>query len=383
MSNYNFVKSDKGASVIKGILIIIIIGLLCYLGYKGYHILNDLGIIGDDDYNPIDIGTSANVNNQVEKNVSNKEQNVEAIKPLLDSDYGLPEVSSSVRHYYYEQLDDNAKIIYKGLENNINNMKSGNYKIEFGRQFNDLLKTDGGEEKLNMSFQSAWNAFSYDYVDVFYIDVTKLIMVTQTLSLGSLSSHKVELSSGSNPNYYGEGIVSYDDLKSRVKLVSDTRNKIIEQLQGYSQYEQIMYLHDWMINNFEYAATETQADVHNIYGAFTNKKIVCEGYARTFKYILDGLGIDCVLISGSATNSNEETESHAWDYVKLDGKWYAIDVTWDDPIIANKGSLSDEIKRKYFLKGSNDFFYNHKENGYISENSMEFKFPTIERESYK
>ncbi len=64
------------------------------------------------------------------------------------------------------------------------------------------------------------------------------------------------------------------------------------------------------------------------------------------------------------------------------GKWYAIDVTWDDPIITGGGKLTDEIRYRYFLKGSDEFLKNHKEDGYLSKNSMKFTFPTIEKENY-
>ena len=35
---------------------------------------------------------------------------------------------------------------------------------------------------------------------------------------------------------------------------------------------------------------------------------------------MDELKIPCVLVSGTGTNSNGQTESHAWNYVQLDGK---------------------------------------------------------------
>ena len=79
---------------------------------------------------------------------------------------------------------------------------------------------------------------------------------------------------------------------------------------------------------------------------------------------------------------NGETESHAWNYVQLDGKWYAIDVTWDDPIIIGNGYVSESTKYKHFLKGSNTFFASHKEEGNITDNSIEFNFPELSREDY-
>ena len=261
-------------------------------------------------------------------------------------------------------------------------MKSGDYKISFGTKFNNLLNSSNGEKKLNVAFQSAWNAFTYDYVDIFYIDVTKLILTTQTTTIGNYSTHKVYLSNGDNNTYLSDEIGSYEDLQNKVSYISDMRNKIVNKLDGYSEYDQIRYLHNWIVDNFEYDTTYKRDNIHNVYGAFKNRKVVCEGYARALKYILDGLGIESVLISGTATNSNGDTESHAWNYVKLNEKWYAIDVTWDDPVITGGGSLSDEHRYKYFLKGSNEFLQNHEEDGYVSENSIKFKFPKLEKGNY-
>ena len=261
-------------------------------------------------------------------------------------------------------------------------MRSGTYKIDFGTQFNSLLKQSDGEAKLNVAFQSAWNAFTYDYPEIFYIDITKLILTTKTTSIGIFSTHRVELANGENSTYYAEGILSKSDLIYKEEYAKKIRDKIVNNLKGYSNYEQIKYVHNWLIDNLEYDTTYKQTDIHNVYGALVNRKVVCEGYARAFKYILDGLNIENILVSGTATNSNNSTESHAWNYVKLDGKWYAIDVTWDDPIIKGGGRLTDKLRYQNFLKGKDEFLSNHIEDGYLSENSIKFVFPELNSKNY-
>ena len=114
----------------------------------------------------------------------------------------------------------------------------------------------------------------------------------------------------------------------------------------------------------------------------TEGKAVCEGYARAFKYIMDGLGIPCVLVSGTATNSSGLTESHAWNYVYLNYQWYAIDVTWDDPIIIGDGYIPDDTMYQYFLKGRNTFLTTHVEDGFLTDNSLEFDFPELSASDY-
>lgn len=53
----------------------------------------------------------------------------------------------------------------------------------------------------------------------------------------------------------------------------------------------------------------------------------CSGISKAVKYLLDSLGIECWVVSGEATNT-VETGRHAWNIVKIDGKYYHLDVTF-------------------------------------------------------
>ena len=76
--------------------------------------------------------------------------------------------------------------------------------------------------------------------------------------------------------------------------------------------------------------------------------------------------------------SNDE---HIWNLVYLDEKWYHLDLTWDDPIITGGGRVTDTIKYAYFLKGSDEFFKDHFEDGNIVDGAS-FKYPTISKVNY-
>lgn len=282
--------------------------------------------------------------------------------------------------YYYNQLDKYGKIIYNGFEDNIENMKTGTYIIDFGKQFNDLLNSDGGDTKLNIAFQSAWNAFTYDNMEVFYIDIEKLILTTKTTSFVGLKTHKVSLSNGNNYSYLKSEFSNGEEIEKKLKQINQIVSEMKKNLNGYSTYEKIKQVHNWLIDNVEYDSNAEEP--YSISGALTEGKAVCEGYARSFKYIMDKLQIPCVLVSGTGTNSKGETESHAWNYVQLYGKWYAVDVTWDDPVIVGNGYITESIRYKNFLKGRNSFFSNHVEDGYLSANSQKFTFPELSLEDY-
>ena len=279
-------------------------------------------------------------------------------------------------------MDEYGKTIYKGLEDNKENMKSGTYEIDFGTEFNDLLNSEGGTETLNMAFQSAWNAYTYDNMDVFYIDVENLTLLTQTTTIAGISTHRVRLSNGDNATYLKSNFTAQGKIDGKLNLLSAMREEMKKQLQNLSDYDKIREVHYWLVNNIEYDSNLEAEEPYSISGALTEGKAVCEGYARAFKYIMDGLGIPCVLVSGTATNSSGLTESHAWNYVYLNDQWYAIDVTWDDPIIIGDGYIPDDTMYQYFLKGRNTFLTTHVEDGYLTDNSLEFRFPELSASDY-
>ena len=94
-------------------------------------------------------------------------------------------------------------------------------------------------------------------------------------------------------------------------------------------------------------------------------------------------GIDNVIVIGTGTNSNGKTESHAWNYVKLNDKWYAVDVTWDDPILIGNGTLPVKTKYQYFLKGSTTMKQNHVESGKFTDAGQIFTYPKLSEQDYE
>lgn len=175
--------------------------------------------------------------------------------------------------------------------------------------------------------------------------------------------------------------INVEKVHAILNEIKETRDSIVKSLSGID-YNKIMHAHDWIINNLDYEQNITNNNVYNLYGALIEKSAVCEGYAETLKYILDEVDIPCVLVSGTATNSEGKTERHEWNYVQLYGKWYAIDSTWDDPVIKGTGYVSDSIKHRYFLVGSNEMNKNHFPNGQMTESGKKFVYPTIETEKY-
>ena len=142
-------------------------------------------------------------------------------------------------------------------------------------------------------------------------------------------------------------------------------------------------VHDYLINSIEYDSTISKDNIYDIYGALVSRVCVCEGYAKAFQYLMNEVGIDNVIVIGTAVNSNGQAENHAWNYAKLNENWYAIDTTWDDPILIGNGILPEESKYKYFLKGSNTMNQNHTTSGKFTDAGQVFTYPRLSVEDYE
>lgn len=107
------------------------------------------------------------------------------------------------------------------------------------------------------------------------------------------------------------------------------RRKIIKLIPEGSDWDKMLKLHDILCRNIVYR--DIGPDAHSIKGPLLRREAVCEGIAKTVKYICDALHIPCSVIEGKARSSPDDHEGgpHAWNKVMLDGQWVNVDVTFD------------------------------------------------------
>lgn len=281
--------------------------------------------------------------------------------------------------YYYNQLEECEKTIYNVLEKNIDKLKTGNATIAINYDFAPILNQKDGNEKLKAYYGDAVNALNMDIPNLFYIDLSKLCLrIEKSTSLFG-SKYTLYIDTGDFPNYYAEGFYSETQIEKAINSIEAIKQHVLKDAKG-DNYSKIKSIHDWIIEYLSYSSDSSNKG--NIYGAFIEKKAVCEGYARTCKYLLDSIGIENVLVIGIATNSSGNTEDHMWNYVKMNNVWYMIDCTWDDPIVYGGGTIGHDIKHRYFMVGSNDVSESHVEKGVISQDGKEFVLPILSKFKY-
>lgn len=284
--------------------------------------------------------------------------------------------------YYYKQLNSYEKIIYDGLKKNKEKLKSGTYKIDFGKAFNELLKNENGTQVLQEYYQSGMESYLYDNPEVFYLDPTKMYINIQTTKRLFSTTYEVFIDSGDNSNYLAEGYSSKEQILQYENQINKEVQNILEKIEGKNDYQKILIVHDYLVDNVIYEETISKENIYNMYGALVNKEAVCEGYAKAFQYLMNQIGIESVIIIGEATDSKENTQNHAWNYVNLNNIWYAVDVTWDDPVLIGGISFSKKYKYKYFLKGSATMSKDHIESYTFVNNGKKYTHPTLSVTDY-
>lgn len=339
--------------------------------------------------------TKADVANKVEEFVSNitisnekTNENMESseiIETLSDSLTNIEESTDYSKYekdkYFYNQLDNYSKIIYNAIDSNKENMKIGTYEIDLGTQFSSVLSKNDGEKLLGEYYQSAIEAYTYDNPEVFYIDFGKMYLNMEKTTIGKKVTYRVFINAGDSANYLTDEFYSKEVIDKAIYEIQKIKAYFIQNKQS-NTYENIKLVHDYLVESVEYEQTTSEPNIYDLYGALIRKKSVCEGYAKAFKYLMDILDIPCTIVTGEATDSEGNMESHAWNYVQLDGVWYAVDCTWDDPIIIGPGFLTKSSKYKYFLKGEQEFSKNHVPNGQFTDNGKVFTFPILSTNNY-
>lgn len=117
------------------------------------------------------------------------------------------------------------------------------------------------------------------------------------------------------------------------KTLNSTANQIIRKhvKSSYSSFQKTKAIHDYIVTHNTYNA-QTQSGTYKYntaYSALIEKKSACNGYAQAMQLLLNKTGVKNYYVYGKA-NNGKQTELHAWNLVKMNGKYYHVDATWDD-----------------------------------------------------
>lgn len=120
------------------------------------------------------------------------------------------------------------------------------------------------------------------------------------------------------------------EIDRELSAISEVTDEILRSVPAdASEYETIRVFYEWLCDNLSYEESDRDQIITS---AFIDRKTVCTGYARAFQYLCNRTGIQCALVRGDGDNGEDSPERHAWNFVRIDGKYYWVDATWGDPI---------------------------------------------------
>ncbi|MGN0520506.1 MAG: dockerin type I domain-containing protein [Candidatus Fimenecus sp.] len=227
---------------------------------------------------------------------------------------------------YYSNLNANGKAIYNAvvaatdLENAITVTLPE--PIAFIGTMDSEGYVDMPEETLNAYVETVLGAFTavvFDHPEQFWVN---MFATEEWFDAEPISGdfYRFSLVSVDITLRVPAGYPSWTAVKQDYTAMMNAAKAVIAE--GTTRFDKLKTLHDWVAqattydNNFKdtaYYATSVFLAPH---------QSVCEGYSEAFKILCDLAGIPCIIAVSA---------EHEWNHVKMeDGKWYAVDITWDD-----------------------------------------------------
>lgn len=143
--------------------------------------------------------------------------------------------------------------------------------------------------------------------------------------------------------------ISYLESPKQTAFVDNQVRQILDQIlkTGMNDYEIEKAVHDYIVTHVSYDTTYSR---YTAYAALTKGKAVCQGYALLTQRMLKSAGIVNHIISGRVRG-----EPHLWNIVRIDGRWYQLDATWNNP----RPDISGRVRYKYYNLTDDEMSMDH------------------------
>ena len=237
----------------------------------------------------------------------------------------------NVYEYWKETLNEEQQILYEEIKESYLQFKN-----DFSTQLNEISTKE---------FQEVYSAILLDHAEIFWLDsYLAPKKITDYNAINTMK--KIQL-------YYSYSLDEAKNVKNRIET---KYNEIIEEAKKQdNDFKKIKYVHDKLIEISQYHdyTDEEKDSYQSIVSIFDSGNTVCAGYSYGFKFIMDKLGIKS--IATRDIGNEDESKNHIWNMVELYGKWYNLDITWD-----NKIEKEGRISYNYFLKKNDEFYTDHR-----------------------
>ena len=217
------------------------------------------------------------------------------------------------------------------------------------------------EKKLNEKFdlsrvvQAVLSDCPYEQ---FWYDKSKGVSFQYGISAtyDTISISNLEFVFNVSVDYQGGNSATIDKAKvAKAKSGIESAKFIVDEFKNHNDYDKLKgyaekicfhaaYDYDAVNNGKSYGDSW---QIINVFDGLTATNVVCEGYAKAFKYLCDLTDFEgdvkCYTVSGTM-NGGTGAGAHMWNIVSIDGKNYLVDVTNCD-----KGTIGNGLK--LFMRG--------------------------------
>lgn len=156
-------------------------------------------------------------------------------------------------------------------------------------------------------------------------------------------------------NYRPEYFLTAQELERIDSQIEEAASGVVKEAAKYkTDIEKLICIHDYLVTNITYGAENGDRE-NNLYGALVLKNTLCTGYSEAFSLIASKAGIESRVVTSKELN-------HAWNIVLLDGRYYFVDCSWDDPVIGNPSLTSNPVSgygRYQYFMCSEEYLYNN------------------------
>lgn len=160
-------------------------------------------------------------------------------------------------------------------------------------------------------------------------------------------SDGIKYSDGGYKGYYS-GSGGYGDRQDRYQKATKKLDEVIKSLNldGKSDYDKFKAVTNWIVSNVRYDDDNETKYQHDLTGAVLDGLAVCDGYAGTFYYMANAVGLNALFEDGIG---NDNRIRHAWNLVQIDGIYYYADPT--NAYFKEDGEPGSEVLygQKYFF----------------------------------
>lgn len=182
-------------------------------------------------------------------------------------------------------------------------------------------------------------------------------------------SNGLRISTGFCSYVIPDYIMDEQTYKKYYASVVDFLKKCQGLLTKHEPFNKLQIIHDSIVKHVEYHNTETNNE-HNVLGTILDKKAVCESIAKSYKLLCDYNLIPAIVVFGYSDANNQSVsrkgysvsstaleDNHAWNIVKLNGKWYNVDLTFD--VTLGDFDTFTAFRYDYFLRSDRIFNLEH------------------------